>query len=144
MITVEDIDRKPDFEIRANEFIKKIEELQEKFPNMLISPFNRTLVDLESNPAFIEEAKRDYPEYVDAEIERDRETEAESSYKNRAEINIGSNSIDDMCEFIKNADEIARGLGGKKVSGRMFSYHEEGLNLSYSYDGAIYFDFAAK
>lgn len=141
MFRAEDIDRVPHFEARANEFVKKIETLIPRFPNMVIVPRNKTLGDLSAAPGTIKWMASQFPEFVDAERARDHETEIESSYQNLVMISIGSEIKQVLYDFVLEADVIASQLGGRKRAPEPFKDHGPSTGVTLRYDGEILYEF---
>lgn len=141
MFRLEDFKKIPDFETRANEFVKAINSLTEKFPNMVIVAKNKTLKDLDEGPSTIEWIRTEYPQFAETEWERDRETEIESSFKNVVIIDIGSETENLLYTFKEEADEIAKTFAGKKRLLKPFNDHGRKSRYLFRYDGELLYDF---
>lgn len=141
MFRVEDLLKVPDFESRANEFIKKIERLAGIFPNVYAVARNKTLNDLESGPGNIAWMDKEYPEFAKAERQRDRENEIESSYMNVVGIQVGSEYRKELAEFIRTVDGIAKEMMARKQQSKRISDHGIDSGYTFRYEGELWYDF---
>lgn len=141
MFTLEAIEKEADFTVRANQFASKMDSLALEFPDMLVEPRNKTLRDLEGYPSKIWDLQAEYPELVQSELAKSRETEIESSFKNVVEVDFYSNSVDEISEFISAADKIAEDLGGTTISKRVSRNGDGSGYFIFSFDGTLHYKF---
>lgn len=141
MFRVEDILRIPDFEERANQFIKEVEMHAENYPHLVVVVRNKTLRDLENGPSTIDWMQREYPQFAIEEIKRDRNVEIESSYMNSVGVHLGSDSKVHLYEFTRVVDRIAKALGARKQPIKPFKDYGENSGYTFRYDGEMFYDF---
>lgn len=141
MIRVEDILRPPDFEARANQFIKEVEMRAHDYPRIVVVARNKTLRDLENGPSTIEWMQREYPEFTREEWIRDRNNEIESSFMNVVGVHLGADDKIDLFEFTRIIDRIAKALEARKQPIRPFKDYGENSGYTFRYDGELFYDF---
>ena len=137
---IEDLEKQPSFEARANLFIQDVEALIPDFPNLVIVPKNKTLRELENGPSAIDWMEREYPEYAKDERIRDRDLEIESSYMNTVSVVVGAQSKKEINEFLRVANSIAKDLGGRLRPGGVIKDHKS-QSYTFRFDVETLYDF---
>lgn len=109
MVTIRELLKQPDFEARADQFVKEVLELAEKeFPSLLIDAENST-----KNTINVASLKKKQSSF-------DRKNEIGSAFCNIASVNIwgfdGSQQVPDMNNAINKIHIIAQSHGGDPLS----------------------------
>lgn len=128
---IDALTKEPDFTVRANKFLREINDLKPDFPEMVITGRNCTLSDLKNPPL----------DTSDMGGVVDLENEIESATKNVVRIGYFSDSPRDIAEFELEADEIAENLGGKKTEDTACDDQNEPGEKTFKFEGVLHYEF---
>ncbi len=112
-----------DFRDRANKFVTEIAALTNKYLDVISADFENTtqsIIDTSPKSAqlFRDAGMKDEARQI---LNEGHEADSESAFQNIVNISVWSGSVNKLTDFLKEAEKIARRLGGEKEPGNLFT-----------------------
>lgn len=132
----------PEFKERAQEFIKIVYNLADRYPTTFYSAVNLTDSKKKAFPILIEWYKENgFSEFIPSVRDDLRAIDFESKYKTTVEVAIEENSHRVLERFIGEIRELAVCLGGEEIPEPLFTDWDANPPAGYRFTSVKTFEF---